>query len=83
MHLQTVCIRCGKLRIVAKTWKDMIGTTQTVFTQTVCPDSECQKIVEEMLKKRNDHANEIKNQSTLRRSINIKKRRTNIVLKKH
>ncbi len=44
------CIRCGKTRILLKRWKDhgVTGKGNVVHhEQTVCPDSECQKIVDE------------------------------------
>lgn len=44
------CIRCGKERIDARSWKETVnnfmGKTVIVHTETVCPDPECQKIVE-------------------------------------
>lgn len=44
------CVRCGKERIDSKSWKEKVvnfmGTITVVHTQTVCPDPECQKIVE-------------------------------------
>lgn len=45
------CSRCGKERIFAKTWNESIptvaGSTTIVHTKTICPDPDCQKIVEE------------------------------------
>ena len=47
------CTRCGKDRIEGKTWKEEVatffGTSTVTHTDTVCPDPECQKIVEEKL----------------------------------
>lgn len=47
------CTRCGKERIVSKTWKEKVvnfmGTSYIVYTENVCPDKECQKIVQEKL----------------------------------
>lgn len=44
---ETLCIRCGKARILAKKWKEKSERGQTVFfEQSVCPDAECQKIVD-------------------------------------
>ncbi len=40
------CIECGKERIDGKTWKGKVGTSVVTYTQTVCPDSDCQKIVD-------------------------------------
>ncbi len=48
-----LCTRCGKERIDSKTWEEEItaffGSTTIVHTETVCPDAECQKIVEEKM----------------------------------
>lgn len=55
MHTKTTnpCTRCGKERVEGKKWKEEVATffgTSTIFhTDTVCPDKECQKIVEEKL----------------------------------
>ena len=50
----TPCIRCGKERIVSKTWKEEVtnffGSSFITHTETVCPDEECQKIVEAKFK---------------------------------
>lgn len=43
------CIRCGKERIVSKTWTDHVGQALLTYSTTVCPDEECQKIVDEGL----------------------------------
>lgn len=39
------CTRCGKERIVVKTWREKIGYSVVTTTETACPDKECQKIV--------------------------------------
>ena len=47
------CTRCGTERIVAKTWTETVkifgGRSVVTHTDTVCPDPECQKIVEAAL----------------------------------
>ncbi len=43
------CIRCGKDRIASKETKLIINTVTTIRMIAVCPDKECQKIVEEQL----------------------------------
>lgn len=47
------CTRCGKQRIVSKTWKEvrqtLMGETTIMHTETICPDPECQKKVDEQL----------------------------------
>jgi len=56
----TVCIRCGKQRVFLKKWKEKVDNRGTVITSEiyVCPDKECQKIVDakfaEMRQKRID-----------------------------
>ena len=62
------CIRCGKLRIVAKTWQEEVNGAKVTVTQTVCPDAECQKIVESELKKKMEKIANIQKESQERRS---------------
>lgn len=45
------CIRCGKERIAASSHKEMVGNSVVIYTITICPDPECQKIVDSDLKK--------------------------------
>jgi len=47
--IANVCIRCGKTRIVTKTWKEYVGTSTVTYTTTACPDQACQKIVDKKL----------------------------------
>lgn len=69
----TVCIRCGKLRINGKTWSERVGLSLVTYTQTICPDTACQKLVEALLKDRHD-TNEARNKASLqRREENRKK----------
>jgi hypothetical protein len=56
------CIRCGKERIVSETRSQMVGNSQSMVTyiNTVCPDKECQKIVDQgilALKEKKDAIN--------------------------
>jgi hypothetical protein len=50
---ENLCIRCGKVRVVAKTWKERVisyGKTSVVeLTEMVCPDKKCQAQVEKDL----------------------------------
>jgi hypothetical protein len=46
-----ICVRCGKPRIVVKTWKEQLGYSTITATSTACPDKECQKIVDANNKK--------------------------------
>lgn len=45
----SVCTRCGKQRVVIGTHEEVIGNSTVVYTDTVCPDPECQKAVEAKL----------------------------------
>lgn len=40
------CIECGQQRIDGKSWKEKVGISVLTYTQTICPDSACQKLVE-------------------------------------
>lgn len=68
----TPCVRCGKSRIVSKTWSEKVDNSMVTYTQTVCPDSECQKIVESDLQKKKDKIAFIQAES-LKRRANIKR----------
>lgn len=41
------CVRCGKQRIISKTWTEYLGNFPITRTDTVCPDKDCQKEVDE------------------------------------
>lgn len=40
------CVRCGKERVDGKSWQGKTGISPITYTQTICPDRECQKIVD-------------------------------------
>lgn len=40
------CVRCGKPRIEVKSWKEKIGISFITYSITVCPDTECQEIID-------------------------------------
>ena len=46
---ESVCIRCGKQRVVAKTWEEHLRGSILTFTSFICPDPRCQKIVDKQL----------------------------------
>jgi hypothetical protein len=59
------CTQCGKERILFKTWDEEIptyGNKTTTITRslTICPDPECQKIVEKKLAVEKDKRDKIK-----------------------
>ena len=43
------CTRCGKERIVKTSSTEMMEKSVVTYTTTVCPDPECQKMVEKGL----------------------------------
>ncbi len=46
------CVRCGKERINGKKWEETIGLGIMTHTKTICPDSACQKMVEQAIAER-------------------------------
>ncbi len=72
-----VCIRCGKDRVVAKTWKEKVetavGITVWVHTDMVCPDGVCQKLVEKELAMRKEKKEAIRVASEERAQLRKKK----------
>jgi len=57
---QNVCIKCGKKRIVARTYKEYVGLTLVTYTDMVCPDPECQKAVDEISAARKEKSDFLK-----------------------
>ena len=51
INCQSICIKCGKQRVVVKTKKERLNSSWVYTTITACPDSECQKLVDAMLNK--------------------------------
>lgn len=43
------CIECGKERVDGKSWKGKAGTSVIMYTLTICPDPQCQKIVDKAI----------------------------------
>lgn len=46
----SVCIRCGKQRVVVSSRQETVFKSTVVYTETACPDPECQKLVDKGLK---------------------------------
>ena len=46
------CIRCGKQRIDGKSWKEKSGISLVTRTKTICPDSQCQKLLDKAIAER-------------------------------
>ena len=46
-NTESQCIRCGKVRIFKSRWREKLDKGAAItHTRTVCPDSDCQKIVD-------------------------------------
>lgn len=43
------CTRCGKARIIARTWKEQVGNAVLTRSEHICPDPDCQKLVQKNL----------------------------------
>ncbi|MBI2598815.1 hypothetical protein HYW40_01155 [Candidatus Curtissbacteria bacterium] len=52
----SICIRCGKVRVFSRKWKDKENGKGSTVTheETICPDSECQKLVDEKFQEMKD-----------------------------
>ncbi|OGK42606.1 hypothetical protein A2954_06280 [Candidatus Roizmanbacteria bacterium RIFCSPLOWO2_01_FULL_37_12] len=61
-----ICIRCGKPRIVVKSWEEKLGFSTITATNTACPDSECQKIVDKNNAKQKARQDALKNRHSQR-----------------
>ncbi|OGK10454.1 hypothetical protein A2767_01195 [Candidatus Roizmanbacteria bacterium RIFCSPHIGHO2_01_FULL_35_10] len=61
-----LCVRCGKQRIIVKTWKEKLGYSTITATMTACPDKECQKIVDANNKKQKAKQDALKLRSNQR-----------------
>ena len=62
------CIRCGKQRIEISSYKKKEGSFMVTYTKNVCPDPECQKLVDKELNKEKQKRAKIKEESTKRES---------------
>lgn len=60
------CSRCGKERIVAKTYKEDTGYSIVVTKVMVCPDQDCQSKVDADNQKHQDKYAKLKMKSTER-----------------
>lgn len=45
----SICPRCGKPRVVVKTYEEKVDTSTVTYTITECSDPECQKMVNKTL----------------------------------
>ncbi|MEX2027981.1 MAG: hypothetical protein WD988_00595 [Candidatus Curtissbacteria bacterium] len=73
----SICIRCGKVRVFSKKWKEKENGKGSMVThvETICPDAACQKVVDEKFKEirdRRELAEERKRYIVLARSAKSK-----------
>lgn len=73
------CTRCGKERIQKKKWKETTVTfsgTKIVVTRTsnICPDPECQKVVDKELRAQQAKRDKIKTDREVRVAENLQKK---------
>jgi len=61
------CVQCGKERIDGKSWKEKNGSSVIEHTSTICPDSDCQKLVEKAIEDR-----KMKAEILLQKKLNAK-----------
>jgi hypothetical protein len=51
--MKSPCTRCNKERVISKTWTETIetysGKSVITHTETICPDPECQAVVDKQL----------------------------------
>lgn len=73
----TPCVRCGKMRVISKTWTE----DNTTYTNTVCPDADCQKQVEAELLEKSERMESLKAKALERRQNSISERKKNKVSK--
>lgn len=65
----SVCTRCGKPRIVVKTYEEKIETSTVTYTITECSDPECQKLVNKTLKAEKNKRKFIKDEQVKREEV--------------
>ena len=66
------CTVCGKERVVAKTYKEKVGSTYVFYREMICSDPECQKKVEKILAKELEK----RQQSALNQKLRMAGRKT-------
>jgi len=60
------CSRCGKERIIIRTWKEKVDSSVIINTETACPDKECQAEVEKINRKQQERSASLKRESEKR-----------------
>jgi hypothetical protein len=68
----SICIECGKKRIIVGTYEEKVGNSTVVYKETICADPECQKKVEKTLAKELEK----RQQSAMNQKLRIAGRKT-------
>ncbi|MEN9328540.1 MAG: hypothetical protein RI947_1348 [Candidatus Parcubacteria bacterium] len=50
----SLCSRCGSERIIFKQWTETVGMSEIVCTQKICPNTECQSLVDKDIKQQKE-----------------------------
>lgn len=58
MQLTNPCVRCGQERILSKVWTESISSfsSQITYSSWVCPDKNCQAVVDVGIKEKKEKA---------------------------
>lgn len=51
LSVSNPCIRCGKERITVRIYKEKVGESIIIHSDTSCPDFKCQAVVNKKLEK--------------------------------
>lgn len=76
----SICVRCGKVRIESSSVQEIIGNSTIVTTDTICPDENCQKKVDEMLAGEQQKRKQSATDRAVREKARMKSRRKDITL---
>ena len=68
MQLSNPCVRCGQERILSKVWTESTSSfsAPVTYSSWVCPDEECQAVVDVGIKERKEKAAALKRDIELR-----------------
>ncbi len=78
---KNICYRCGKERIITRTWKEKVWDSVIENTESICPDKKCQAIIEKDARKQKHKRLELEKRK--RESVRNRKRAIhNLILKK-
>lgn len=65
----SICTRCGKPRIIVKTYEEKVETSTVTYTITECSDPNCQKLVNKTLQTEKNKRKFIKDEQVKREEV--------------